>query len=444
MHLSAALTLTGQDNPARHFETFAASLDPLLIERALAATGTATIRRRKLPADHAVWLILGMGLLRDRPITAVADHLHLVLPERDGRGHGTITSSALVQARDRLGVAPLEYLFGLVAQAYVPEQIERDRWHGLGLFGIDGTTLTVPDSPENRSHFGVPASGKRSESAYPKVRAVGLMALGSHLLAGLKLGAYTEGEQPLADPLYSLVPDASVLVMDRNFVCWSRLYHHHAKGRERHWLVRGKSNLKYSVLKELGPGDALCEVRFQAAARKQDPSLPETMQVRVVDYQRPGFKPQRLFTSLLDPHAYPAADIIALYHERWELENGYDELKTHTLERLETIRSQSPERVRQEVYGLAIVYTLVRHEMARIAQDQGVSRLRLSYRWCLLLMRNLWESAWIVASGTVPRRLEQLASDASQLMLPERRDRTNPRAVRVKMSSYPKKRRSQP
>lgn len=437
MELGAALTLTGQDHPARHFETFAASLDPSLIERALAATGTATIRRRKLPADRAVWLVLGMSLLRDRSVAAVADHLHLVLPSRDGRS--TISSTALTEARDRLGVAPLAHLFGLVANAYLPGLIERSRWQGLSLFGIDGTTLTVPDSEGNREHFGVPSSGKRGASAYPKVRAVGLMALGSHLLAGLKLGAYREGEQTLADPLYGLVPDRSVLIVDRNFVCWSRLHRHHTRGEDRHWLVRGKGKLKYTVLDELGPGEALAVVKFRSAARKQDPGLPETMKVRVIEYQRPGFKPQRLFTSLLDPHAYPAAEVIALYHDRWELENGYDEIKAHTLERLETIRSQTPERVKQELYGLAVVYNLVRHEMARIADALGVSPLRLSYRWCLLLMRNLWESAWIVAAGTVPRRLEQLASDVQQLVLPERRPRTNPRAVRVKMSGYPKK-----
>ena len=112
MNLGTALLTTARDQPLDHLDTFATSLDAALVTQALEATGTASVRRRKLPAERAVWLMLGMALLRDRSIQAVCDHLHLVLPDHTGKT--TISSAGLVQARDRLGIAPLEHLFDAV------------------------------------------------------------------------------------------------------------------------------------------------------------------------------------------------------------------------------------------------------------------------------------------------------------------------------------------
>ncbi|AZI44185.1 hypothetical protein EHF33_14890 [Deinococcus psychrotolerans] len=90
MNPGTALLTTARDQPLNHLDTFAKSLDAALVTQALEATGTASVRRRKLPAEHAVWLMLGMALLRDRSIQAVCDQLHLVLPDHTGK---TTTSS---------------------------------------------------------------------------------------------------------------------------------------------------------------------------------------------------------------------------------------------------------------------------------------------------------------------------------------------------------------
>lgn len=442
MNLSAALTLTGQDNPSRHFETFTQTIDLSLIQQALDTTGTASIRNRKLPADRVIFLIIGMALFRNISIQAVCDHLHLTLPNQAAQSQ-SIRSSSLTQARDRLGIEPLQNLFELLTSKFTFEHTKFDTWRDLTIFGMDGSTMCVPDSIENREYFGAPSNGTRGESAYPQARLVGLMRLGSHRLTGLNIGKYSQGEVTLAEPLYGLIPDSSVLIVDRGFLCWPRFWHHQQSGQQRHWLIRAKSNLRWKVIKELGPGDQLVEIKFTWEARKADPSLPVTMQARVIAYQIPGFQPERLVTSLTDAILFPMAEVIGLYHERWEFELGLDEIKTHTLERVETVRSTTPDRVRQELWGLAITYNVVRQEMARIASVLGVPALRLSYRWCLLLFRNLWSSAWVVASGLIPKHLEQLTVDVENLLLPQRRrERRNPRAVKVKMSGYAKKRRA--
>lgn len=442
MDLGRALEAVGTGERPASFEVFADSLDPQWIEAALAATGTATVRRRKLPADQVVWIVIGMALLRDRSIQEVVHHLRLVLPGRaPGSRRATATSSAVVQARDRLGVAPLATLFEQTASRWARASADTHRWRGLGVYGVDGSTLRVPDTPENDAAFGRPATGRGGAAGYPQLRLVALMVLRSHLLAGLSLGPYAVGESTLAEALWEKLPDHSLTLLDRGFLHYALLHRLATHGAERHWLIRTKSNLKTRRVKRLGPNDELVEILVSRQTRRTHPELPDPFVVRAVRYRRKGFRPQTLLTSLLDPVAYPAAEIAELYHERWELELGFDEIKTHTLESEETLRSRAPERVRQEVWGLAIAYNLVRLEMQHVAERQRLMPTRISFRHALLLLRNFWQiTAWLAAPGNLPRRLEDLHEEVALLVLPPRRPRRYPRAVKIKMSNYPRSR----
>jgi hypothetical protein len=441
MDLGAALLegAAGQES----FALFAESLDRRWIEQALQATGTASVRRRKLPAEYVVWLVIGMGLLRDRSIAAVVRHLDLVLPGIDApRSPQTVSGGAIVQARDRLGEEPLHALFDTTAETFARASADQHRWRGLAVYGVDGSSLRVADTPENEAAFGRPRSG-RGKAAYPQVRIVALMVLRSHLLAGLALGPCDTGEVTLASTLWSKLPDHSLTLVDRGFLSYWLLQQIQAQGSDRHWLTRAKKNLKWKVTQRLGPNDFRVELPVHRNLRRVHPELPEVLKARAVRYQRRGFPPRTLLSSLLDPEKYPAAEIAQLYHERWELELGFDEIKTHTLEREETLRSRAPERVRQEIWGLAIGYNLVRLEMERVATAAEVPPTRISYRNALLLIRNFWIAAWLAPPGVLPKRLEALHHELALLILPpRRRTRRFPRAVKIKMSNYPLKRRS--
>jgi hypothetical protein len=441
MDLARGLEAVGSGQRAASFEVFADSLDRPWIEAALAATGSATVRRRKLPAEQVVWIVIGMALFRDRSIQEVVHHLELALPGRAPTARrASATSSAVVQARNRLGVAPLATLFEQTAARWAGASAEAHRWRGLAIYGVDGSALRVPDTPENEAAFGRPGSG-RGPAGYPQLRLVALMVLRSHLLAGLSLGAWSAGELTLAEPLWEKLPDRSLTILDRGFLSYALLHRLATSGTERHWLIRTKSNLQWRTLKRLGPNDELVEILVSRQTRRTHPELPDPLQVRAVRYQRPGFRPQTLLTSLLDPAAYPAAEIAELYHERWELELGFDEIKTHTLEREEALRSRAPERVRQEVWGLAIAYNLLRLHMQHVAQRERVAPSRISFRHTLLLVRNFWQlTAWLTSPGNLPRRLEGLHQELALLILPPRRPRRYPRAVKIKMSSYPRSR----
>jgi len=156
----------------------------------------------------------------------------------------------------------------------------------------------------------------------------------------------------------------------------------------RQWLTRARSDLKFRVVKKFALGDELIEVKVSAHARRQDPSLPATWQMRAIRYRRKGFAPQLLLTSLRDPKEYPATEIAELYQERWELELGYDEIKTELLDREETIRSRKPDGVKQELWGILLAYNLIRLEMTRIALEADVEPTCISFVEALRLIRD--------------------------------------------------------
>jgi Insertion element 4 transposase N-terminal/Transposase DDE domain len=438
MELGAALLAVGAGERAASFEIFSDTLDPAWIAQALEATGTATIRRRKLPAERAVWLVIGMGLLRDRSIEEVVRHLNLVLPAHGERQ--TVTKGAIAQARARLGSQPLAALFAQTAAAWAPASADEYRWRGLAVFGVDGTTLRVPDTAANDGTFGRVPTRWDSTGGYPLVRVVALMVLRSHVLAGLAFGPYASSELAVAEPLWQQLPNASLTLVDREFATYELFHRLADAARARHWLTRAKKTLHWEVVQALGAGDALVELRPSASHRRAHRALPEVLRVRAVRYQRRGFRPQTLLTSLLDPATYPAAEIVALYHERWEIELGFDEVKTHTLEREEALRSKTPARIAQELWGLAIGYNLVRLAMARVAGRIGVPPPRISFRHALQLVRLCWLTGWLASPGVLPRRLQTLDEELALLVLPERRARRYPRAVKIKMSNYPRKR----
>lgn len=422
------------------FAELAATLDPEWVHAALQQTGTQSIRRRLLPAEVVVWLVIGMALFRDRAITAVLTYLGLVAaPKKAKREPATgayMSSSATAQARSRVGWEPLESLFALSSQKWTQEFDELNRWRGLALFGMDGTTVRLPDTPENDDIFGRPGSS-RGSTAYPQARVVAVMAIQSRLLFTANIGSYDQSEQTLADELWPKLPDQSLTILDRGFVNYGTFARLQAVGSGRHFLCRAKKNLRFKLVESLGDGDRIVEVELSHKQRKLDPELPKKIKVRVLDYQIKGFEPQRLLTSLLDHVAFPANEIIELYHLRWEVEIGFAEVKVQTLERRETIRSKTPNGVLQELWAILVAYNLVRVMMTRAAVAAGVPPARMSFRNSLLMVRSFLLAAWIDAPGTLPKFYAKLCSELIQLVLPTRRtERHYPRAVKIKMSSY--------
>jgi hypothetical protein len=438
-----ALEFTSEFTP-RTWPNLTKHFDPVWIEEALAATGTATVRRRRLPAERTVQLLIGMGVMRDLPITMVAKQLDIALPGSDGSR--TVASSALAQARSRLGADPMEWLFLRTSGEWSHRSADEHRWRGLALYAVDGTTLRVADSVENREHFGGHDSGRHEggrderQSGYPMLRLVVLMAVRSHLIAAAEFGPYAVDERRYAESMWSRVPDDSLVLVDRQYLQSGVLVPLMSTGINRHWITRAKTSTKFTTVQRLGRGDEIVRFNVRHQARKKDPTLPREFEARAIRYQRKGYPPQILLTSLLDKERFPADEVKALYHERWEIELGFGEIKTDMLERLETIRSKSPVAVAQEMWGLLIAYNLVRLEIERVARELDVPPIRISFLAALREVVEQWHFAAMGSPGKIPERLSTATDRLRQFLLPPRRPtRVFPRAVKIKMSNYARK-----
>ncbi len=413
--------------------TFQRNIPADWIEEALTRTGTVSLRRRRLPAEQVVWLVLGIGLYRERSIRDVCDKLDLALPEAD---KPFVATSALAQARARLGEEPLRYLFLSSAEAWSKQEND-ERFHGLTLLGVDGTVFDVPDSPENGETFGFIKARKGYTPAFPSVRLCALMSLKSHLLVDATFGPCTTGEINHTRQLVGSAPAHSLTLFDRCYFCAELLLSWQQAQPESHWLTPLKTKLRHQVIEQYGPNDALVEMPVSPQARKEHPHLPETWQARRITYDDPKGEIKGFLTSLTDPARYPAEDLLKVYWERWEIEQGYGELKSRQLRNEMVLRSQKPDGVKQEMWGILLAYNLIRLEISRIAAEAAVSPLRISFIMALRYIQDEFLWCAVASPGTIPGKLRQLRANVKQFILPERKRPPNPRAVRKSKTRYP-------
>lgn len=298
MALAEALQVVSERTEPEQFEVFRKHLDDAWIEESLEATGKASIRKRRLPAEQVVWLVVGMAFFVMRSMKELVTSLELALPGRKL----DVAPSAVTQARKRLGEGPIQWLFRRTAQVWGERSADAHRWCGLLVLGMDLSTLRVADSQENREAFGgQSARAKRGASGYPLLRLLGLMVLRSHIVLGARIGPYRgSSEMSLARELVEEVPEDSLTIMDRGYLNYAFLIGLNRGGKNRQWLTRAKKNTKWKIIHHQGPGDDLVELKVSATARKKDSSLPETLWCRAVRYQKRGYEPQTLLTSLWD------------------------------------------------------------------------------------------------------------------------------------------------
>jgi hypothetical protein len=422
--------------PENATATLVRGLDPSWIERMLRATGAASLRRRRLPADQVVWLVIGKALMKSRSIAEVAAKLDIALPSSKKL---VVASSALTDARQRLGAAPMQWLFEQTAAAW-DQPDEKYMWRGLEVFAVDGTVLRVADSVENSTYFGRHHSGPNSTpSGYPTARLVLLVNVRSRLLRAAHFGPVEVAELTLARDALAAAPPNSLTILDRLYYGSPQLLLVAAEVN-RHFLVKTRKGSRWTVIRNLGPGDDLVEIEVTREARIKDPSLPSVWRGRALRYRTPAAE-HVLLTSLLDPTTHPAVALCALYHERWEAEIAYDESKTDLLQQDHALRSRTIEGVHQELWGILLSYNLVRREMTVVADEARVSPSRISFTAAYLHIVDEWLWCAIASPGAIPKHLHALRQNLTRFILPERRsNRSNPRVIKRKDACYTRKR----
>lgn len=375
-----------------------------LIEDVLAATGRREKRKRLLPAHVMVRFCQAMCLFYEDDYEEVMNKLVESLRDMNSWSAewNTPTTSAIAQARQRLGVEPLRELFDRCAVP-VAESGTKGAWlAGRRLMAIDGFMLDVADTPENVEEFGRSSNGVH-RSAFPQARVVALGECGSHAMVGAALGGCRSGEQALAQGLLGWLESDMVVIADRNFYGFDLWRQYRATGADLLWRV--KSDLRLPVLRVLADGSYVSVVmdsairggrrqRLLDAARDGAELDPEqAMIVRVVEYEVPDRVGNGtgelicLITSILDPNEVGATELAAAYHERWEAENTIDELKTHQRGPARILRSKSPDMVKQEIWALLLTHYSIRHLMCRAADEADVDPDRISFMRSLRIIR---------------------------------------------------------
>lgn len=329
-----------------------------------------------------VYYVLAMALFSEASYEEVMRQLVEGLSWASGweRVWEVPSKAAIFKARQRLGPEPLELLFGAVAKPLAGKRTRGAFYRGLRLMSLDGTTLDVADTAENEAAFGRPASQRGHRvSAFPQIRLVALAECGTHAITSASLGPCTSSELELAEELLGWLQPGMLCLADRYFYSFERFPRAQASGAQLLWRVG--SNVTLQREQALADGSYLTRIQRIRHGRVRQTGI--TARVIAYTLEDPGLpaaeQRYRLLTTLLDPEQAPAAELAALYRERWELEGAIDELKTHQRGPRVVLRSKHPDGVRQEAYGYLCTHYAIRRLMHDAALKADLDPDRLSF-----------------------------------------------------------------
>jgi len=415
-------------------------ISPADIQQALALTGRVNSRRCRLTHEVVLWVVLAMGLLTDLPIRQVFKHAR-----RLRRGEPSPHRSTLCVARQRLGVAPVRHLFLQVAGPLARPETPGAFYHGWRLMGVDGTVYDVPDSEANAAAFARPSAGPRGDGAFPQVRKLSLVELGTHVEVALVVRSSAHGEQAMVGGLFRHLTPEMLLLWDRGFFSYELWQQMTTRGVK--VLARVQSRLILRPIRHLSDGSYLARIYRSPSDRAKDRG---GIVVRVIRYtlddpQRVGHGQEHvLITNLLDEKLYPAGELIILYHERWEEELVFDEQKTHQDPRRVTkpahLRSETPAGVIQEIYALALGHFVIRSLMVEAAATVDLDPDRLSFTGCFQILKCRLPECDSTTSARFAAWYEAVLWEMQGERTDPRRNRVNPRVIKRKMSKWKKKR----
>lgn len=394
-----------------------------MVDDVLASTMSVQRRVRDLPSRVVVYLLLAGALFSEVGYRQVWARLTAGL---NGVAASQPGSSALAQARRRVGVAPLRALFDLLAGPAVGAA----RWRGLLICAIDGTTLSVPDSAANLTCYSR-QSGTHGGSGYPLIRLLTVVACGTRTVIDAVFGSTSVGETNYAPNLFHCLRPGMLLLADRNFAARTLIEQINASGAD--LLIRCKDA---RVLPRIGtfPDGSYLTRLGEVCLRVVDAEVVVTGTAGHDGKRRVGR--YRLITTLTDPAAFPAAEIVELYHQRWEIETSYLELKSSILGG-RVLRARTPAGIEQEVYALLITYQALRLAIAdATATDPALSPDRASFTVALHAARDQLVHAAGVIAGTVIDLVGAIGRAVLNDLLPKRRTRVSPRVVKRAISKH--------
>jgi hypothetical protein len=393
-----------------------------MVDDVLTATGRTQSRVRLLPARVVVYLLLAGCLFAELGYRQVWSKLTSGL---HGLPIASPSGSALRQARQRLGPRPMRALFDLL-RGPAATSARQVRWQGLLLTVIDGTTLVVADSPANTGRY-TKQRCTNGSSGYPQLRLSALLTCGTRSLIDAVFDPVKVGELDQARALTRSLRPGMLLLADRNYAAADLLATIAATGA--HLLIRGKANRRLAMIARLPDGSWLSKIgALTVRIVEARISITTATGTHTGDY--------RLITTLLDPHTHPATALIRIYHERWEIETAYLELKSSILAG-RVLRARTPDGIDQEIHALLIVYQLLRTAMTDATDSRpGLDPDRASFTTALNTARDqIVHAAGVIAEAVIDL-VGVIGAQVLANLLPKRRLRTKTRMIKRSNSKY--------
>jgi hypothetical protein len=394
-----------------------------MVDAVLADSAGTQHRLRKLPARVVVYVLLAGALFGQIGYPAVWRKLTGPL---EGLPVPKITATALWHARTRLGPRPLRALFDLLRGPATAPGTAGARWAGMLVCAIDGTCLDVPDSPRCRTRYGK-GTNQYATAGYPQIRLTALVACGTRAIIDAAFGPCTRGETVYGQRLMRCLHASMIVLLDRGFA--SNTFLDAVAATSADFLARLSAARRPPVLHRYPDGSFSsqigqvkvriieCEITIATAAGRQTSIY-------------------RLATTLLNPDRYPAFELVRLYHERWEVESAYFEIKKTMLGR-RVLRARTPAGIAQEIYALLAVYQIIRIAIAdATGSAPGTDPDRASFTIALEAARDQVIQAANVIATTVVDLVGTIGRRVLDNLMPDRRLRLSPRAVKRPMSRY--------
>jgi len=359
-----------------------------LVNQVLDAHGRNTRRLRSFPAVVGVYYTVALSLYPEASyeevFAAIAQGLAWAARAREP---ARISKVSISNARAKIGAEPVGELVRRVCVPMAREDAHPDAFYrGRRLVAMDGSNFELPDTADNLQAFGRPGS-RTGVAGYPQAQCAVLMECATHAILGANLGAYRDSEWSVCEPLLERLSSGMLCLADRGFNGYEHWAAASATGAQLLW--RCAANRVLPPHKELPDGSYLSTLAPTGVGQAQ--ARERALTVRVIEYALPGLpdaQPRyRLLTTLLDPQEAPALELAALYHQRWQVEEVFDELKTHLLKSRRVLRSKTADLVRQEFYGWVLAHYAVRWLLHEGATRHRTPHAQLSFAAHVQLLR---------------------------------------------------------
>lgn len=420
------------------------ALPAAAIEAVVRSEGV-TSRRCLFDPVVTIWAFLSQVLDTDRccrkAISRVWAYLSESSPIRLGAVDSVADTGAYCKARQRLSENVIHRLYTQVANTLEAEVDPERLWCGRPVQLVDGTTLLMPDTPENQAAY-PQHPNQKAGCGFPLAKMVALFSLDTGALTEAILDVWSAYEPALLRRISGVLRPGDVLVGDRIYCTYVDLFLLKTRAIDALFGLHAARTVDFRKGQRLAKNDHLFTWKKPTQCPKgmgteAYQALPPTLEIRVVRFtlHRPGCRAQAMTvaTTLLDPVTFPAEEIARLYGLRWEVEINLRHLKASM--DMDMLRTKSPEMVRKELAMYCLAYNLLRSLMAQAARAHGADPARLSFKGTLQHLNTFLPLLAIASPQKRAQYYDTLLLLVAREKLPDRPDRHEPRVVKRRPKS---------